>query len=133
MKCYALDTNIISYYLKGNEKIINKISGKGRENCIVIPPMAYYEARRDLIYLNASRKLEAFENLYLNTGIDSINKETLDIAILIYSQTRKIGLVIEDADILIAACCIQNNYILVTNNTKHFEDIENLQVENWMQ
>jgi predicted nucleic acid-binding protein len=132
MKRYALDTNIISYYLKGNEKIINKISEEGRENIIVIPPIAYYEARRDLVYLNASRKLQAFGNLYSKTGINSIDKEILDIAILVYTQTRKIGFVIEDADILIAACCIQNNYILVTNNTKHFEGIENLQIENWL-
>jgi len=32
---------------------------------------------------------------------------------------------------IITAYCIQNNYILVSNNQKHFEKIENIQVVNW--
>ena len=49
-----------------------------------------------------------------------------------YCTIRKNGIIADDADILIAAYCIQNNYILVTNNTKHFENIANLELENWL-
>jgi predicted nucleic acid-binding protein len=132
VKTYVLDTNIISYYLKGNEEIINVISEKRKSNSILIPPMAYYEAKRDLLYLNASKKLKVFDILYSKTGIDNIDKKTLDIAISIYIQLRKAGIIIDDADILIAAYCIQNNYTLVSNNIKHFKNIENLQIENWI-
>jgi predicted nucleic acid-binding protein len=38
---------------------------------------------------------------------------------------------IEDADILIAAFCLYNNYILVTDNTKHFINIKGLNTVNW--
>jgi predicted nucleic acid-binding protein len=51
---------------------------------------------------------------------------------IIYIRLRKSGIIIDDADILIAAYCIQNNYTLVSNNMKHFEGMENLQVENWI-
>jgi predicted nucleic acid-binding protein len=132
MKTYVLDTNIISYYLKGNEEIINKFSVQRKSNSILIPPMAYYEAKRDLLYVNATKKLKVFDILYSKTGIDNIEKKTLDIAISIYIRLRKSGIIIDDADILIAAYCIQNNYTLVSNNMKHFESIENLQVENWI-
>jgi predicted nucleic acid-binding protein len=37
----------------------------------------------------------------------------------------------EDADILMAAYCLQNNYIFVTNNTKHFCNIKNLPITDW--
>jgi predicted nucleic acid-binding protein len=103
MTTYVLDTNIISYYLKGNEEIINKISEKRKSNSILIPPMAYYEVKRDLLYLNASKKLKVFEILYSKTGIDNIDRKTLDVAISIYIQLRKAGIIIDDADILIAA------------------------------
>jgi len=45
-------------------------------------------------------------------------------------QSRKIT--IDDADIFIAGYCIQNNFTLITNNTKHFENIKNLRIENWV-
>jgi predicted nucleic acid-binding protein len=132
MKTYVLDTNIISYYLKGNEEIMSKFSIQRKSSSILIPPMAYYEAKRDLLYVNATKKLKVFEILYSKTGIDNIDKKTLDTAISIYIRLRKSGIIIDDADILIAAYCVQNNYTLVSNNMKHFEGIENLQVENWV-
>jgi len=39
---------------------------------------------------------------------------------------------IEDADLLIAVQCILNGYTLVTNNVKHFKDIDGLVIENWI-
>ena len=66
-------------------------------------------------------------------GIGSISKETLDTASEIYNQLRKVGIVIETADILIAAWCIENYCVLVTNNEKHFAVITQLNIENWVQ
>jgi tRNA(fMet)-specific endonuclease VapC len=36
------------------------------------------------------------------------------------------------ADVLIAAHAVSNNLILVTNNTKHFENVPGLKLENWL-
>ena len=41
------------------------------------------------------------------------------------------GIRIEDMDLLIAATAIYNELTLVTNNTKHFENVPNLKIENW--
>ena len=38
---------------------------------------------------------------------------------------------IEDMDLFIAATAIYNDLTLVTNNTKHFENIPLLKLENW--
>jgi predicted nucleic acid-binding protein len=38
---------------------------------------------------------------------------------------------IDDGDLLTAAYCIKNGYTLVSNNLKHFEKIETIQVVNW--
>ena len=39
---------------------------------------------------------------------------------------------VDDADILIAAFCIKHGLTPVTNNLKHFEDIEELPLANWL-
>lgn len=42
------------------------------------------------------------------------------------------GIVIDDFDLLIASTALTYNYILVTNNEKHFNKIEELKIENWI-
>jgi predicted nucleic acid-binding protein len=133
MNTYALDTNIISYYLKTNQEIINKVSNEIKNgNRIIIPPIVYFEIKRWLLSNNAMIKLAAFETLCSHSYMGVIDKEILEIAISLYVGLRKRGFTIEDADILIAAYCIKNNCILVTNNIKHFENIESLKIINWI-
>jgi tRNA(fMet)-specific endonuclease VapC len=44
---------------------------------------------------------------------------------------RQKGLPIGEMDMLIAAVALANEAILVTHNTKHFENIEGLLLEDW--
>lgn len=37
-----------------------------------------------------------------------------------------------DFDLLIASVAITRNYILVTNNTRHYNRIPDLKLENWI-
>ena len=128
---YAIDTNILSYYLKGDKKILTKIDKEAENDNIVIPLFVYFEIKKWLLAVNSTIKLQAFERLFEEFGISTIDKETLDISLSIYIKLRKNGIVIDDGDLLIAAYCIKNNYTLVSNNLKHFERIENIQVVNW--
>jgi len=128
---YALDTNIITYYLKGNEKILDKVDKEAKDDNIIIPPFAYFEVKKWLMAVNSKTKLQAFEKLFEKCGIDAIKKEMLDLSLSIHIKLRNNGITVDDGDLLIAAYCIQNNYILVSNNKKHFEKIENLQLVNW--
>ena len=128
---YALDTNIISYYLKGDAKIQDKVDKEAENENIVIPPFAYFEVKKWLLAVNSKSKLQAFEKLCEEYGIDLISKETLDLTLSLYIKLRKRGITVDDGDLLIAAYCIQNNYTLVSNNLKHFENIEDIQVANW--
>jgi len=132
MTKYALDTNIISYYLKGNAKLIDRINNEVKNGSIIIPPIVYFEIKKWLLKNSSKIKLAAFETLLAKYGVDIISKETLDISLSIYLNLQSKRLTVDDADILIAGYCIQNGYILITNNTKHFENIENLKIENWV-
>jgi predicted nucleic acid-binding protein len=49
----------------------------------------------------------------------------------IWAMLRKMGKTVGDADIIIAAYCMENEYTLVTHNTKHFIDINGLLINDW--
>ena len=131
MTKYALDTDITSYYLKGNTKLIDRINNEVKDGTIVIPPIVYFEIKKWLLKNNAKAKLNAFEVLLAKYGVDIITKETLDASLAVYIDLKSKNITIDAADIFIAGYCIQNNYILITNNTEHFKNINNLKIDNW--
>jgi len=51
----------------------------------------------------------------------------------IKANLRRKGRMSEDFDVLIGATAKAHNLTLVTNNTKHFKNIEGLALENWAQ
>ena len=122
----------ISYYLKGDTKIINRINEEVKDGNIVIPPIVYFEIKKLLLKNKSKSKLAAFEILLSKYGVETISKEILDISLFIFLNLQLNGIVIDDADIIIAGYCIQNGYTLITNNMKHFEHIKNLKIENWL-
>jgi tRNA(fMet)-specific endonuclease VapC len=57
--------------------------------------------------------------------------EALDIYALEKARLRKEGKLVDDFDLLIGATAIANNMTLITNNTKHFERLAGIRIENW--
>jgi predicted nucleic acid-binding protein len=130
---YALDTNIISYLLQDRRDIQNRVREAISEgNSLIIPPLAYYEIRRGLLFRGAPVKTAAFERLCTAFAVGEMTLGVFDEAARQYSRLRLSGHPIDDSDLLIAAFCIVNGYILVTNNAKHFEIINGLRFENWL-
>ena len=133
MTKYALDTNIVTYYLKGKKDIIDHVTDEAdKGNIIVIPPIVFYEIKRWLLTINSSKKMKIFETMCSLSGIGSISREILETASVIFSDSQKRGIVAGDNDILIAAFCLHNDLILVTNNERHFIHIANLRIVNWL-
>ena len=132
MSVYALDSNMISFYLRDNASVIANIEKAISDgNGIVIPPIVYYEVKRGLKFINATKKMKEFETLCELFPVGELGDYLLEKSINIYVQERKAGRNIEDADIFIASFCIHNNYILVTDNIDHFTKIPDLHVINW--
>ncbi|MDR1302688.1 MAG: PIN domain-containing protein [Treponema sp.] len=133
MTTYALDTNIVSYFLKNDAVIVQKINEeKDKQNRFVIPPMVYFEIQCWLKKNKSKNKMEIFQRIYADQGIGVIDKNVLDIAVTERLTLQKKGFNIEDDDLLIAAYCINHNLPLVTNNTRHFMHIERLKILNWV-
>ncbi len=131
---YVLDTNIITPLLKGDEKIRDRFRIAILErNEIVIHGICYYEIKRGLLAANALSQLRRFEDFVSKFELLLLDRKAfLDEAAEIYASLQKKGKPIGDADILIAATCRNPEYIIVTNNVKHFQGIEDIKVENWL-
>ena len=131
---YFLDTNIISYLLKGDEFLKAKIADKLLQgDKVMISRVAYYEIERGLLAKGATSKLQRFMSWANLLGTVSLSDETLEIASKIYADLSQKGLVIEDDDIFIGATALKHNAILVTNNENHLGRISGLTIENWVQ
>jgi len=129
---YALDSNIVSFYLRDNANVIANIEKAITDgSSIIIPPIVYYEVKRGLKFINATKKMKEFETLCELFPVGELSNFLLEKSIEIYIQERKAGRNIEDADIFIASFCILNNYVLVTDNIDHFTKISDLQIINW--
>ena len=127
-----IDTDIISYFLKGNEKVFLKFKEYLlQHNSINISVITYYEIMSGLTFINATKQIEIFENFCNTASILNLTKDSVINSAKIYSKQRSKGKAIDDIDIIIAGIALSNNLILVTNNIRHFEKVEGLKIENW--
>ena len=129
---YFLDTNIISYLLKGNATVLKKLEELGEEdNQVGIPSVAYYEIKRGLLASGATTKLTRFLNFVKQIGIVELKSSTLDLASQIYADLKNSGDMIEDDDIFIGATALESEAVLITNNEQHLGRIKDLKIEVW--
>lgn len=133
MRKSLLDTNILTAFLKGNQKVVSNISAYLDEfPVLTISVITYYEIIRGLKAINSINKLKTFQSLVEKSEIENINKAIMDRAADIYVNLRRQGTLIEDADILLAATAIEKELVLVTDNIFHFKRIKELRIENWL-
>lgn len=129
---YALDANTISFWIRGDIIVADKIRNEIKKgNMIVIPPTAYYEVQRGFMHKPAPRKEHVFSLICDSYGVGDMSFESWKEAADIYARSRKAGKPIEDSDILIAAYCKINDCTIVTNNTKHFDNIDGIDIIDW--
>ena len=128
---YLLDTNICIYWFKGLNSIKTKIESVDIDDItvssITIGELLYGAYNSNNIEKNLSR-ISEFED---SIDVLQIDRDCLDAYAKIKSRLRSEGRMLDDFDILIAATALVNNCIIVTNNTRHFERIEGLSIENW--
>ena len=128
-----LDTDIISYYFNANIKIKEKLlEAIDNNNNICTTVINIYEILKGFKWKNKNDKEIQFKEFLEDVIVYTIDVDVIEIASEIYSNLRKNGKTIVDADILIAAIVIKNNGILVTNNIKHYDDIGSLKLINWI-
>ncbi|RJQ26370.1 MAG: type II toxin-antitoxin system VapC family toxin [Peptococcaceae bacterium] len=133
MKKSLLDTDMLSFYLKGISSVVARVGYYlehfGRLDFSVI---TYYEIRRGLLHAGAGQKVRQFEKLAGVSCVWPLDRPAGRRAAEICARLWKQGNPLDDADILIAGIVLSNGMILVTNNSRHFERIPELELDNWL-
>lgn len=129
---YLLDTNIVSYWMRGDEKLISKIkSHKPSELSICTVTLAeiYYGIEKSPVKKKERRnKIESISSQLEIHPFDELAALKYSI---IRSQLEKAGLIISERDLQIASIAMANKLIVVTHNIKEFNRIVKLGVEDW--
>ena len=128
-----LDTDIISYYFDANVKVKEKlleIIDNGEDICTTV--INTYEILKGFKWKNNKKKRDQFKEFLEDVIVYTIDNEVINTASDLYANLRKNGKTTGDADILIAAIVIKNKGTLISNNTKHYESMDGLILENWL-
>ena len=64
-------------------------------------------------------------------NIENIDSDIMDVFGNIKAQLQKKGITVDDMDLLIGSTAIANDMTLVTHNTKHFENMPGIKLEDW--
>ena len=132
MKAAMLDTDIVSEFLRGNKKVVSKVDKYLHEfGSINLSIITYYEILNGLLYKDAQKQLDRFDKFIELNEVFLLTIHTVKISANIQASLRKNGTEIGHADTLIAGIAIANGLQLITNNTKHFNRIEELDIDNW--
>jgi tRNA(fMet)-specific endonuclease VapC len=130
---YLLDTNIVSYILKGNvalERKLQEATSVGEE--IFISCITYYEIKRGLLAVNAVRQLGGFDIFFRKYEVLFLDDiDIIEEACKIHADLKIKGTPIQDADVLIAATAITRGLVLVSNDSD-LSRVDGLILENWL-
>jgi tRNA(fMet)-specific endonuclease VapC len=129
---YILDANIITAFLKGDVRVSKKLRNLEFQE-IFISAISYYEIKRGLLAIRATRQLIEFDRFLTKVTVLSLDMlEIFDRASEIYAELRMQGRPIQDADILIAATAITRGLTVVSNDSDLLR-VRGLTIENWLE
>jgi tRNA(fMet)-specific endonuclease VapC len=128
---YALDTNSVSYFLKGRGRIADRLLALPPRS-VGLPAVALYELDYGASRSEAPRGLrERLEVLLGALRVLPFGAGEARAAARIRVDLEKAGKPIGPMDLLIAATAIEQGAVLVTHNTREFRPVRGLRVEDW--
>ncbi|MBA2651142.1 MAG: PIN domain-containing protein [Tatlockia sp.] len=128
---YFLDTDTLIYFLKGHKSVVENLS------CHSSVDLATTIINHSELLFGVFKSVKKKENLVIVTGLlKSLNIVSFceDSSAIFAEQKAALknqGTIIADMDLMIACIALRHKAVLVTNNTKHFERIKNIKLDNW--
>lgn len=127
-----LDSDMLSFYMKHYPKVVAVAQNYLQQYQIfTFSIITRFEILRGMKARGATTGIKTFDYLCSQNEIIDLDDKIIVRAADIYADLYKRGLLILDADILIAATALENKLPIVTNNESHFNRITGLQILNW--
>jgi tRNA(fMet)-specific endonuclease VapC len=128
---YLLDTNICVALNRGHPAVITQFEDKGAE--CYIPTLVLAELYKG-VYCSqrVAQNLMKLENLLSLLAIVPFDDAAAEDFGKLQGQLRRMGKPTGEMDALIASVARSRGDTVVTDNTRHFENIPDLQLANWL-
>lgn len=131
---YLLDTNIVSYYLRRVSPVLEeRVNDALRQRSIAISVITRAELRYGQMGMaSADRRRPLIDSFLLRLPSVEWGCDAADRYGALRHTLKTQGTPIGDMDTLIAAHAQAEELILVTHNTRHFDHVPGLTLEDWM-
>jgi tRNA(fMet)-specific endonuclease VapC len=129
---YLLDTNIISYWMRGDKKVIGRIKKYTPADLslstITLAEILYGIEKSPV--KKKDRRLK-IRKISLLLDLYSFDESAAGKYAVIRTQLEREGRVISERDTQIASIAMANKLTVVTHNVREFDRIDKLKVEDW--
>jgi len=128
---YVLDTNTLIYFFKGLGNVSKHLLSKPPSD-IAIPAIVLFELEVGIKKsTNPEKRITQLKDFLFPVDLIPFDYETARIAADIRVKLENQGHPIGPYDVLIAASAIAIQGTLVTHNTKEFQRVSDLKIEDW--
>ena len=131
MKRYLLDTNICVFYLRNKGGVTEQMLSVGFSSLYVseITVLELMVGAENSQNPEKNKKavsdfLKLLQIIPIYPTINAFAKEKI--------RLQKIGTPLDSLDLLIGIASVHHNMIMVTNNTRHFQTIHEIVLEDWV-
>lgn len=129
---YMLDTNICSYIIRNKPiHIKEKLQEVEKEHTVALSSIVVAELLYGATKKGSPKLLHVVSSFIDNFIIYDYSKISAESYAKIRTKLEKKGQIIGANDLLIASHALALDALLVTNNTREFERVEGLGLEDW--
>lgn len=131
---FLLDTNICIYLIKNRPVAVLEKFRRHSPQDVAISTITLFELQYGIEKSRYRERSEgALAKFLLPLNLIDMDRSAALEAAMIRAHLEKKGMPIGPYDLLIAGLARSRDLILVTNNTKEFERIAGLHMENWVE
>jgi tRNA(fMet)-specific endonuclease VapC len=125
---HLIDTDWIIHYLNGNKGIIEKIRSFEKKG-LAVSVISLAELYEGIYYsTNPEGNEKALDDFLSGVSILGIEDEACKVFGKERGRLRQTKKMIGDLDLLIASTCLHQKVTLLTNNRKHYEVVDGLNI-----
>jgi len=124
----CLDTDFLVEFLRNKENALNWIKENKDQKELATTIINIYELYYGAFKIDSEKELAAVEIIKNSLRILDLDEKTARDAGKITAQLESAGNMLDFRDILIGSIALSNNFALKTNNKKHFERIDGLDI-----
>ena len=128
---YLLDTNICVFILRQKFGVGERMLQAGVSNCF-ISELTYAELLYGAECSDNPEKNKTLIGRFLSRIRVIPIKDAIPLFAKEKARLRKDGSLVEDFDLLIGTTAVKEGLTMVTENTRHFQNIDSIQLENWV-